>query len=187
MKERDLLAPLRAVAHAVLDTTHQNVHELRREVIARYGGKARRNGLEPIVRVQSFGFKFGPPNDADLVFDIRFLPNPYFEEDLRPLSGLDAPVAEFVIGQPDAEEFLRYLLPLLLFCIPKYQSEGKSYITIAIGCTGGRHRSVAMTNEVTRRLRNSGILEVSSTHRDVSRTEHSDRDGVEHSPLLKKN
>ena len=185
-RERELLAPLREQANLVMDTTHQNVHELRREVLRRQNTSSLGQGLKPIVRIQSFGFKFGPPQDADLLFDIRFLPNPFFVTKLRHLSGLDPEVSQYVLAQPDAQEFLNHLLPLIQFCIPKYQQEGKSYITIGIGCTGGRHRSVAITEEVLKRLKSSEPLDVSSLHRDASRGEHRDSFGTELSPSLQK-
>lgn len=166
--ERELLAPLRARAHAVIDTTTLSVHDLRREVVGHY---AQAEGRERplMVRVVSFGFKFGPPHDADMVFDVRFLPNPHFVEALRPLSGLDEPVAEYVLAQPDAHGLLSRVVDLLSFCLPRFLAEGKSYVTIAIGCTGGRHRSVALAEVIAEQLRRGGSMKVEPFHRDVAR------------------
>ena len=116
----------------------------------------------------SFGYKNGLPLDADLVFDCRFLPNPYWVDELRPLTGLDAPVRDYVLGQEAARQFLDNLLPLLEQLLPAFAAEGKAYLTIALGCTGGRHRSVAIADEVATRLRSDGHR-VGVTHRDVDK------------------
>ncbi|HSC89341.1 MAG TPA: RNase adapter RapZ, partial [Polyangiaceae bacterium] len=167
--ERQLLAPLRARARAVLDTTNLTVHDLRREVLQIYG----RDQLgKMLTRIVSFGFKFGSPHDADLVFDVRFLPNPYFVEELRPLSGRDAPVANYVMEQPDTLGFIERLLPLLEFCLPRFEAEGKSYVTIAIGCTGGRHRSVALAELIAAELRSRVGGTIEAVHRDMGQAEH---------------
>ncbi len=172
-KERELMAPLRGRATAIVDTTNLTVHELRREVTELFRGAETGN---LIVRIVSFGFKYGAPRDADIVLDVRFLPNPHFDERLRPLSGLDADVRDFVLGQADAEEFLRLARSLVEFCIPRFLQEGKSYATIALGCTGGRHRSVALTQELTENLLSSGSvsrgIELEASHRDLHRPEH---------------
>jgi RNase adaptor protein for sRNA GlmZ degradation len=118
--------------------------------------------------VESFGFKHGLPLDADIVMDARFLPNPHWDENLRPLSGLDQPVRDFVLGQEQAEEFVAKLVDLLATIVPLYAAEGKSYLTIAIGCTGGRHRSVAIATEIADRMRASG-QPVRVGHRDIGR------------------
>lgn len=172
-RERELMAPLRGRATLVIDTTNLTVHELRREVF----GLFRDEQIQKlIVRVVSFGFKYGAPRDADLVFDARFLPNPHFEETLRPLSGLDGPVREFVFRQPDAHEFLKLSRALVEFCLPRFLREGKSYATIAFGCTGGRHRSVALAQELVENLMSSGMvprgIELEAAHRDLHRPEH---------------
>jgi UPF0042 nucleotide-binding protein len=120
------------------------------------------------VSLVSFGYKYGLPTDADLAFDCRFLPNPFFVEELRPKTGLDQVAAEYVLRRDDTQEYLRHLEALLDFSLPRYQREGKSYLTIAIGCTGGRHRSVTLVEELRRRLADRGIR-VLVRHRDVDR------------------
>lgn len=167
--ERELLAPLRALATLVVDTTALNVHELRREVY-RYLESAG-GSREPVTRVLSFGFKHGAPQDADVVLDVRFLPNPYFVEGLRALTGLDREVERFVVDTPDARVFLDKALDLLLFCLPRYRAEGKSYVTVAIGCTGGQHRSVALTERLARELELRLGGRIDAVHRDIDRRE----------------
>jgi UPF0042 nucleotide-binding protein len=163
--ERRALAELKAIADEVVDTTTLNVHELKRLVARRLaGGEGSRLG----VTVVSFGFRFGIPSHADLVLDVRFLPNPFFVPELKPLPGTDARVSAFVLGQPDAKAFLERLADLLGFLLPRYRSEGKSYLTIAIGCTGGRHRSVAIAEVVADRLE-AGGQPVRLWHRDVEK------------------
>jgi UPF0042 nucleotide-binding protein len=120
------------------------------------------------VTIESFGFKYGIPIDADIVMDVRFLPNPHWDEGMRPLTGLDEPVRRFVLEQPAAERFLVHLVELLASVLPEFAQEGKSYLTVAVGCTGGRHRSVAVAEEVAARLRRSG-QPVRTGHRDVGR------------------
>jgi UPF0042 nucleotide-binding protein len=127
-----------------------------------------------LTRVVSFGFKFGVPADADMVFDVRFLRNPHFVPALKPYSGLDPTVADYVFEAPEASEFVRKVNALLEFTIPRYEREGKSYLTIAFGCTGGRHRSVAVTEAVARDLsaalgRNGSTAEILTVHRDMDR------------------
>lgn len=164
-KERERLGALRARARRVIDTTDSSVHDLRRtlvDYIAIGGGRAM------VTRVVSFGFKYGLPVDADLVFDLRFLPNPHFVPELRPLAGTDAPVSDFVLGHEETKALLVDLEPLLVRLIPSYEREGKAYLTIAIGCTGGRHRSVAVTEELGKRL-SAGGRDVRIAHRDVGR------------------
>jgi UPF0042 nucleotide-binding protein len=121
------------------------------------------------VRVVSFGFKYGTPVDADLLFDVRFLPNPYFVSALRPLSGLDAPVRDYVLAIEDARTFLEKAGALLEFCVPRYEREGKSYLTIGIGCTGGRHRSVALSESIAKTLGERTGLRIVAVHRDIER------------------
>jgi RNase adapter protein RapZ len=166
-RERERLGPLRARADHVIDTTHRSVHDLRRTLIERVtdGGAAR----PMITRVVSFGFKYGLPVDADLVFDLRYLPNPHFVDALRPRTGVDREVARFVLDAPETMELLESLVPLLERVLPRYEREGKAYLTIAFGCTGGRHRSVAVAEEVSRRLGTG--REVRAAHRDISRSE----------------
>lgn len=156
--ERERLAPLRARATRVVDTTKLSVHELRRSVVALFGpasGATERMS----VRVMSFGFKYGAPTDADLVFDVRFLKNPYFVPELKRVPGTQQPVRDFVLAQPETSEFLERTLGLLRYVVPKYEREGKSYLTIAFGCTGGMHRSVVLAEEVANAL--AGTLDVS--------------------------
>lgn len=166
--ERERLAGLRARANHVIDTTHLSVHELRREVLSLFEASAG-GGHRMRARIVSFGFKFGSPADADVVLDVRFLPNPYFVEALRDLPGTTAPVREFVLGNPETERFLELATELLGFCWPRFEHEGKSYLTVAIGCTGGRHRSVAIAEALARRLRTSEAR-IDLLHRDVGRS-----------------
>lgn len=163
--ERRTLAAIKAIADEVIDTTPLNVHELKRLVTRRFvTGEEARLG----VTVVSFGFRFGIPTHADLVLDVRFLPNPFFIPELKPFPGTDRRVADFVLGQPDAAAFLDKLTELLAFLLPRYRSEGKSYLTIAIGCTGGKHRSVAVAGALSARLEASG-QPVRLWHRDVEK------------------
>ncbi len=162
--ERRALADLKALADEVIDTTTLNVHELKRLVTRRAVAGETKLGLT----VVSFGFRFGVPTHADLVLDVRFLPNPYFIPELKPFPGTDPRVSEFVLSQPDARAFLERLSDLLQFLIPRYRNEGKSYLTIAIGCTGGKHRSVALAAALADRL-SSGGQPVRLWHRDVDK------------------
>lgn len=166
--ERERLAPLRAQAKQVIDTTELSVHELRRRVLEVYGPGA---GGQPRMstRMVSFGFKYGPPVDADLIFDVRFMPNPFFVTVLRPLSGLDGPVRDFVLETQDARTFSEKTLSLLEFCLPRYEREGKSYLTIGVGCTGGRHRSVVLADSLSRDLSTRTGLRIDVVHRDIDR------------------
>jgi UPF0042 nucleotide-binding protein len=149
-RERGLLAELREAAEHVLDTSTMTVHELRRQVMARFGVE---RTTELAITVMSFGFKYGVPSNADLVFDVRFLPNPFFVPELKAFTGKDARVSQFVLGQEGAAEFVLRVEGLLAFLLPRYQKEGKSYLTVAIGCTGGKHRSVALAQVLTDRLK----------------------------------
>jgi UPF0042 nucleotide-binding protein len=164
--ERRALAPLKALASEVVDSSALNVHELKRLMYAKFveGAAASTMG----VTVVSFGFRFGLPSHADLVLDVRFLPNPYFIPELKPFSGLDERVSRFVLGQDDARTFLDRAGDLCDFLLPRYRAEGKSYLTIAIGCTGGRHRSVAVAGELARRIESRGNA-VRLWHRDVDK------------------
>jgi RNase adapter protein RapZ len=166
--ERERLAPLRARATRVIDTTNTSVHELRRILVAHFG-PASGGAPRMVTRIVSFGFKFGSPVDADVVLDVRFLDNPYFVPGLRLMTGLDQPVADYVLAVPDTQEFLRRTKDLLEYVLPRYEREGKSYLTIAIGCTGGRHRSVAIAEALARQLSASTGAEISVVHRDVER------------------
>ncbi len=164
-REREALRPLREVADRILDTSAFTVHELRaalRDLI-----EHPETGRMTVTLV-SFGYKYGLPSDADLAIDCRFLPNPFFVEELRPKTGLDPAVADYVLRREDTREFLARLESLLAFTLPRYQREGKSYLTIAIGCTGGRHRSVVLVEELQRRLAAAGH-HVLVRHRDAER------------------
>ncbi len=163
--ERAALAGLKAIANEVVDSSTLNVHELKRLVHARFvGDELAKMG----VTVVSFGFRYGLPSNADLVLDVRFLPNPYFVPELKPHPGTDPMVEEFVLGQPDAKGFLERTVELCAFLLPRYRAEGKSYLTIAVGCTGGRHRSVAIAGALARRLV-AGGTDVRLWHRDVEK------------------
>jgi UPF0042 nucleotide-binding protein len=164
-REREALRTLREMADRIIDTSAFTVHELRAALRARL--ETPESGAMTISLV-SFGYKYGLPTDADLALDCRFLPNPFFVEDLRPKTGLDPTVAEHVLGRPDATEFLEHVLALLRFTLPRYQHEGKSYLTIAIGCTGGRHRSVVLVETLRERLAALGHR-VLVRHRDLER------------------
>ena len=165
-RERQLMAPIRKMADAVLDTSRFTVHELREFIIERFL-KAGRQPL--LVSVVSFGFRYGVPQDADLVFDVRFLPNPHFIPRFRPFSGSDKRVARYIHSLPQTKKFLKQVTALLKFLLPHYIREGKSYLTIAFGCTGGRHRSVAIAESVARALHKGGPA-VRVAHRDVNRS-----------------
>ena len=163
--ERAALEPVRAVADVVVDTTDLNVHQLRDRMMELFdagGGRAMR------VTVLSFGYSHGIPLDVDIVIDCRFLPNPHWMEDLRPLCGLDAPVAQYVMAQPVTAEFLARLEALLELLLPHYVEEGKSYLSVAFGCTGGRHRSVAVAEHFAGVLRGLGH-EPAILHRDMAK------------------
>jgi RNase adapter protein RapZ len=164
-RERALLEDLRGEADLVIDTSDMNVHQLRSQIEQAFEG-ADRSPLQ--ATVLSFGFKYGLPVDADLVVDVRFLPNPHWVPELRPLTGLDASVADYVFSQPDADELITRYGAVLRLIIPGYLREGKRYLTLAVGCTGGKHRSVAIAEEVGRRLRSEGI-ETRVVHRDLGR------------------
>ncbi|MEV5410528.1 RNase adapter RapZ [Thermopolyspora sp. NPDC052614] len=164
-RERGILREVRANADLVIDTSSLNVHELRAKIVSFFGGESR-PGLR--VNVVSFGFKYGLPVDADLMVDCRFLPNPHWVPELRPMTGLDAPVRDYVLGQPGAKEFLDAYEEVLGVVAAGYVREGKSYAMLAVGCTGGKHRSVAMAEQLAARLRDRG-MEVQVSHRDVGR------------------
>ncbi len=163
--ERERLAGLRARADIVIDTTDFSVHDLRHQLVDYIGRDSERPSM--VVRLVSFGFKYGVPMHADLVFDLRFLPNPHFIEELRRKTGMDPEVAAYVMQAPETQELLRHLRPLLDYALPQYAREGKAYLTIALGCTGGRHRSVALAEELGRQL--GGDHEIVVAHRDAQR------------------
>ena len=164
-RERELMAPIRKLADVVLDTTKFNVHELRQFITQRFKNPDRRPLLVALV---SFGYRFGIPADADLVFDVRFLPNPHFVPRLRRYSGRHPRVARYLRSFPQTGEFLRRIEGLLAYLIPHYIREGKSYLTIAFGCTGGRHRSVMLAEAVRRALGRRGYA-AKVVHRDVEK------------------
>lgn len=164
--ERPMMEPLRAVADYIIDTTDLTPHELRERVRETFSDAPPEEGLQ--VTLLSFGFKYGAPRDADLVFDVRFLPNPYWIDSLRSLPGTDDRVRSFVKGAKGYREFMRRLRSLLEFTLPGYVSEGKHYLTIAVGCTGGRHRSVVVTEDLSAFFRGRH-LPITVEHRDVER------------------
>jgi UPF0042 nucleotide-binding protein len=162
--ERRILQPIRRLADLVLDTTALTVHELRRRVRELTGGTDAPTPL--VVTLESFGFRRGVPEDADLVFDVRFLPNPHFVSALRPWTGRHPRVATYVLRTPEARRFIKLTMELLKFLVPQYIAEGKSYLTIAIGCTGGRHRSVALAEAFRKRVKSLRGIVVRVRHRD---------------------
>lgn len=168
--ERERLAQLRARATFVIDTTLLSVHDLRRQIIGNLG-PSRAEQLRMVTRILSFGFKYGVPVDADVVLDVRLLDNPFFVPELRNLPGTEPAVRSYVLGLADATEFIRRADDLLSFALPRYESEGKSYLTIAIGCTGGRHRSVVVAATLAERLREKTGLPIMVLHRDVGRAD----------------
>ncbi|MSO50780.1 MAG: RNase adapter RapZ [Acidobacteria bacterium] len=165
-EESRRLAPIRKLADYVLDTTRLTVHDLRKQMLAFGGGTPATTPLA--VTLQSFAFKRGVPSDADVMFDVRFLKNPHFVLTLRPLTGLDRKVARYVLGLPEATKFLTLTTALLRFLLPQYVAEGKAYLTVAIGCTGGRHRSVAIAEALGRALRRTRHVQVRVRHREFA-------------------
>jgi RNase adapter protein RapZ len=164
--ERDLLTPLREEADLVLDTSTLSVHQLRAKIEDAFGSET---ATRTRVTVVSFGYKYGIPMDADLVMDLRFLPNPFWIPELKDLTGKDADVRNYVLSQEGAEEFLDRYHELLRLIGAGYRREGKRYLTLAIGCTGGKHRSVAISEEVARRLADEDGMAVKVVHRDLGR------------------
>lgn len=161
-RERERLQELKRSADLVIDTSALTVHELRSLLTSRYAPKGQN---ELSLTVLSFGYRYGMPPQADLVFDVRFLPNPFFIEELRPFNGTDPRVASYVLEREESQEFLRRILDMSEFLLPRYQREGKSYVTVALGCTGGKHRSVAMAEALAKRLKEKGI-QTGIWHRD---------------------
>src|SRR5204862_2411531 len=158
--------PLKAEADVVVDTSDLNVHQLRAWIVELFAADSADAGLQ--VSVVSFGYKHGVPIDVDMVFDSRFLPNPHWVDDMRPLTGRDDPVREYVLGQPEAKTFLQRLDLLFELLVPAFVREGKSYLRIAVGCTGGRHRSVVIAEELARSLHHHE-LDPTVLHRDIDR------------------
>ncbi len=165
-RERDLLEALKGEADLIVDTTNLNVHELRDRLQQLFADESTDARLQ--VNVVSFGYKHGLPLDVDVVFDCRFIPNPHWVDRLRPLTGTDPNVREYVLHQPLTKEFLEHIDDLLAMLLPAYQSEGKAYLSIGVGCTGGRHRSVVIADELGQRLRRHGVR-TAVRHRDIER------------------
>jgi RNase adapter protein RapZ len=165
-REREILQPVKAEADVAIDTTELNVHELRQRLVDLFGADDPEAAMQTMIT--SFGYKHGLPLDADMVLDVRFLPNPHWVEELREHTGLEAPVRDYVLGQDSTTPFLDRIEVLVDELLPAYVAEGKSYLTIGIGCTGGRHRSVAIAEELGRRLQGRGH-ELKVRHRDVKR------------------
>lgn len=164
-EEMERLAPVREIADKVIDTSSFSIHDLRRIIQRKWNSTLER--LHTIkVNLISFGFKYGVPREADLVFDLRFLPNPYFVEELRPQTGKESAIAEYVFSEPSGKEFKKRLIDFLSFLLPLYDAEGRYRITIALGCTGGKHRSVAMTEALMRALKRQDYT-VSVEHRHM--------------------
>jgi RNase adapter protein RapZ len=165
-EERKLLAPLRERADVVIDTTDLTGGSLRRRIATELIGRERGDN-QLALTLLTFGFKNGPPRDADLTLDVRFLPNPHYVDDLRPQTGLDEPVREYVEAGTQAGEFYGRLMPLLEFLLPAYVAEGKQHLTIAVGCTGGRHRSIAVADHIATQLRKRDDVKLQVVHRDT--------------------
>ena len=165
LHERQLMAPIRKLADVVIDSTQFNVHELRSFITRRFKSPDRSPML---ISVVSFGYKFGVPNDADLIFDVRFLPNPHFVPSLRKFTGRDAKVRRFIRSFPQTGEFLRRMESLLAYLMPHYIEEGKSYLTVAFGCTGGKHRSVMLAEEIKKALEKRKYA-TKVIHRDIEK------------------
>ena len=161
--ERRHLRPIRALADLVIDTSKFNVHELRAHITDLFQKKG--DGKNILVSCVSFGFKHGVPDDADLIFDVRFLPNPHFVPEFRPLTGRHPKVAKYIRSFPQTAEFIQRISDLLVYLLPHYVHEGKSYLTIAFGCTGGQHRSVMIAEQVAKHLKKAGYR-LKVVHRD---------------------
>ena len=165
--ERKMLAPIKERAEWVIDTSDLSTRALREELLGMFARGSRERSME--VRVLSFGFKHGIPAEADLVFDVRFLPNPYYVAELRPLTGLDAGVRDYALSSPQSQEFLKKLIDFVSYLLPRYREEGKAALVIAVGCTGGHHRSVAVAHALAEAVRALGYP-VNESHRDMGRT-----------------
>jgi UPF0042 nucleotide-binding protein len=165
-RERELLRPVKERADFVIDTSHISTAQLRSQLLQLFAAGTEKGGM--VVTVTSFGFKYGLPLEADLVFDVRFLPNPFYIEELRPQTGLDSPVSDYVFSFQQSQGYLQRLENLLVFSLPLYAEEGKTGLVIGVGCTGGRHRSVAMAHALAEFLRQQGCQTVEN-HRDIRR------------------
>ena len=164
--ERRALKDIRKLADLIIDTSDHTVHTLRHLIVQKFSGYE--DGVPLKVEVVSFGHKYGTPRSVDLLFDVRHLPNPYFQKELKNLTGEDAAIIEYLNKQSEVAETIKHFNDLLLYLLPRYQREGKSYLTIGIGCTGGRHRSVMVANSVRKELKDKGF-DVSVTHRDMQK------------------
>jgi len=168
-RECELLSPIREQADLILDTSTMNGSELRERIASMVTNPTGSHKM--VVEVVSFGFKYGPPKEANLLLDVRFLPNPFYDEDLRPLTGNDPDVRDFVLNNDKARDFFHHAKGMLKYLMPQYEAEPKAYLTIAVGCTGGRHRSVAMAQEMLWLLRDLKY-DVRIRHRDIEREQH---------------
>ncbi len=177
-RERELLSPLRRWADHVIDTTATSSNELRLELRTRFGDS---QAAAPTLTIMSFGFARGVPRNADLMFDMRFLRNPHWDDHLRPMSGLDAEVSAYVMADRAYAESVQRIEDLLIFLLPRYQAEGKAYVTVAFGCTGGRHRSVHVTERVAERLREAGFSPTVA-HRDLRSRPDDSTEGARRDP-----
>ena len=164
--ERQQLAPIRSLADLYIDTSKLNVHELRALISGKFEGS--KDARKIVIYVNSFGFRHGVPSDSDLVFDVRFLPNPNYIPEFKKLTGRHPNVARYIRSFPQTGEFINRISELLIYLLPHYIREGKSYLTISFGCTGGHHRSVFIANEINKRLKKAGFS-VKASHRDVTR------------------
>ncbi len=163
-REREMLRELKELSSYNIDTTDFNVHQLK-ELIKKKFDKSLSQNL--LINILSFGYKHGYPYDADMIFDVRFLPNPFFIEELKDLNGLDAEIVEFILGKEDTKEYIKKLTEFLEFLIPRYEKEGKTYLTIAIGCTGGKHRSVVIAKKLSEHFSHLSPVTI---HRDISKS-----------------
>jgi len=166
-EERELLEPLRERAHVSIETSDFSASRLRKVVADKMLPRGSVGKLA--VTFLTYGFKHGAPRDADLLFDVRFLPNPHYESDLRPLTGRDAPVRDYVASSDGIDEFYSHLIPLLDYLLPQYEAEGKAHLTVGIGCTGGRHRSVVIGERLARQYEEKGSYLVDVVHRDIDK------------------
>jgi len=164
--DRRALKEVRKHADLIIDTSDHTVHTLRHRIVQEFSGSD--EGVPMKVEVVSFGHKYGPPRGLDLLFDVRHLPNPYFEKDLKHLAGEDPKIIKYLLDKPDVNETIKRFVDLLSYLLPRYQKEGKSYLTIGIGCTGGRHRSVMVASSLRTALKNAGF-DASVTHRDIQK------------------
>lgn len=165
-RERELVASIKESADVVIDTSDLSIHDLRRAIEPNFENLAAK---QQHVTVQSFGFKHGTPRDTDIMVDVRFLPNPFWVPELRPFRGVDKPVSDYVLGQESAQQFLDNFYTMLMDMRDGFKHEGKKFITVSIGCTGGHHRSVAIAEEIGRRLASHDDLDVTVSHRDINR------------------